>query len=252
MAGRKIYKAPDYARFVYARASNSQYSFSTYTDSVGALGTPGKVVFISYRLDKKNQPEPYQFGFSMRDRNIRVEENRTDAQGYNVAEFLRAHPECKGSPNGYYKINEDGTEEQVAESIFFKEVNEEADAKKLLEATEYRRKAENLAANLTYEEVLELNSYFGVFKQTEELARVALNDIAGNKPAIFMEAYEDPKRKAVAAVRRGIDKRVLKVSGTVVIWNKTTIGIDELDAAANLQRDPKLLEALETAIKKVG
>jgi hypothetical protein len=250
MAGKRIYKAPDYVRFVYARDSNAQYSFSSYTDSAGALGTPGKVVFVSYRLDKNNKPEAYQFGFSMRDRNIRVEANREDTQGYNVADFLRAHPECKGSPNGVYIQKEDGTEEQIG--IFFKEVNEEADAQKILEAGAYRRKAENIAAELTFEEVKEINAYFGIFHDTELLARTAIQDIAGNKPPLFMEAYEDPKRKALGAVRRGLVKRVLKQSGTVVIWNKTTIGVDELEAASNLQRDPKLLEALESAIKKVN
>lgn len=250
MAVKKIYKAPDYVRFVYARDSNSQYSFSTYTDNVGALGTAGKVVMISYQLDRNNRPIPYQFGFSMRDRNIRVEEGRSDANDVNVAEFLRNHPECKGSPNGAYIRHDDGTMEQV--NIYFKEVNEESDARKLLDANEYRRNAENIAAGLSLEEVFEINSLFGIRKTTELMARHALLDIAGNKPQIFMEAYENPQRRSLAAVKMGIERKVLKQSGTVVVWNKTTLGVDEIDAATNLQRDVKMLEALEAAIKKVN
>lgn len=250
MAQKKQYKAPDYVRFVYARDSNAQYCFSSYTDKVGALGQAGKVVFIAKRLTRNNQPEPYQFGFSMRDRNIREIPGVKDIQGYDIVEFLRNHPECKNSPNGEYIVKPDGSMEQV--NVFFKEVNEEADAQKLLEANEYRRNAENIAATLTLAEVYEINSLFGIFKTTELMARHALLDLAGNKPALFMEAYENPQRRALAAVRKGLDKHVLKQSGAVVIWNKTTIGLDEQDAATNLQKDPKMLEALESAIKKVS
>src|SRR6478609_7960189 len=108
MATKRQYKAPEYVYFVFARDSNSHYTFSTYTDHVGALGIPGKVVFISKRLDKNNKPEPYQYGFSMRDRSIREVEGVEDIQGYSVVEFLRAHPECKGSPNGTYITGNDG------------------------------------------------------------------------------------------------------------------------------------------------
>lgn len=247
---KKQYIAPDYIRFVYTREANAQYCFSNYTDGVGALGTPGKVVFISKRLDKLNRPEPYQYGFSMRDRNIREIEGITDIQGYSIVEFLRNHPECKNSPNGRYITNADGSTTQI--DIFFKEVNEESDAKKMLDANDYRRNAENIAASLALAEVYEINALFGIFKTTELMARHALLDLAGNKPQLFMDAYENPQRRSLSVVRKAIDKGILKVQGTVVIWNKTQIGNDEQDAATNLQKDVKMLEALESAIKKVN
>lgn len=250
MAKQKIFTAPRYVYFVFAADQNPQYTFSSYTDYVGANGKgEGAGVFVAYQLDGKNKPIPYVFGFSMRDRTIRVEESKTDISGIKVVDFLRSHPECKGSPNGTYYFDSNGERRQS--NVLFKEMNEEEDAQKALDAKSYRRNAENIAANLSLEEVYEINAVLGVFKIGEVMSRHALSEVAGNKPDIFMKAYENPQRRAIAAVRKGLDKRILGYQGAAVIWNKTQIGHDEHDAANNLLKEGKMLEALESAIKKI-
>jgi len=251
MAKQKVYTPPKHVFFVFSAGQNAHYTFSSYMDKVGALGNAGSPVFISYQLDKNKQPIPYVFGFSMRDRVIRVEENKKDVNGISVVEFLRNHPECKDSPNGTYYVDPaDGVRKQ--EFVLFKEMNEEEDAQKALDAKNFRREAENIAANLTLEEVYEVNALLGIFKVGELMSRHAISEVAGNRPDVFMSAYQDPQRRAKAAIKKGIAKNVLQNQGLAIVWNKTMIGIDDVDAAAKLQLDIKLLEALESAIKKVS
>lgn len=247
MAQIKQFKAPEYVYFVFAKGTNAGYGFSSYTDHVGALGKPGAVVTISYQMDKSNRPIPYHFSMGTRDRTLRVEKSKVDMNGTNVVEFLRNSPDCKGSPNGNYVKLKDGT--TIQGDIYFKEMNEEADAKTALDAKNFRREAENIAASLDLEEVYDINAILGHFKQGELLARHFLAEIAGNKPEIFMNAYNNPQRKALALIKKGLVKEVLKSQGTVILWGKTTLGLDEIDAATNIQKDKKIMEGLEKALK---
>lgn len=246
MANIRNFKPVEYVYFVFAQGTSAGRGFSTYTDSVGALGRPGTPVMVTYQTDKNKNPIPYHFSFSVRDRVLRVEKDKVDANGMSVVEFLRNSPECKDSPNGNYST--DG----VQFNVVFKEMNEEADADKALKAKEFRRNAENIAADLSLEDVFEINSLLGIFKQGEVMSRHALLEIAGNRPDVFMDAYENPQRKALSLVRRAIDKKVLHYQGGTVIWNKTTLGLDEQDAATTLQKEPKIYEALDLAVKKVS
>lgn len=247
MAEKRKFKLPEYVYFVFNKGSNAGWGFSTYQDSVGALGTPGKVVSISYQLDKNNKPIPYFFSMSMRDRALKVEKDKVDMFGVSVVEFLRNSPECKGSPNGTY-LDPNNPETQT--NVYFKEMNEESDAQVALDAKNYRRIAENIAAELSLEEVYDVNALLGFFKRGETFARHYILEVAGNKPDIFMRAYENPQRKALALVKRGLSKGVLKNQGTVVIWGKTTLGLDEVDAATNVQKDKKMLDGLEKAVEQ--
>lgn len=241
---KKQFKPIEYVYFVFTRPSNAGYGFSSYTDYVGALGKPGTVVQICYQLDKNQKPIPYHFSMGLRDRVIRVEANKVDMFGTSVVEFLRNAPGCLGSPNGSYLP--DGTQVEV----YFKELNEEVDAEKALEAKEYRLQAETLAASMPADEVMEFNAMLGVFKKGEKLSRHFLMELAGNKPQVFMEYYNNPKRKALALIKRGLHSRVLKQNGTVVAWNDTVLGLDEDDAASKLMQDAKLFDALSLAVSK--
>jgi hypothetical protein len=246
MAEKPKFKRPEYVYFVFTKGSNAGYGFSTYVDKVGALGTPGAIVSISYQLDKANQPIPYVFSMSVRDRALKVEKDKVDMKGISVVDFLRNSPECKDSPNGEYL--EDGT--QV--NVWFKELNEESDAEIALKAKEYRRKAENIAADLSYDDVIDMNAFLGYFETKELMARHYLMELAGNRPQVFMKAYEDPNRKALALIRKGIARNVLGQNGNVITWNKTTLGLDELEAASAIQKDQKLLSSLTKAVEQAA
>lgn len=246
MNNKKQFKVPEYVYFVFARGTNSGYGFSTYTDHVGALGSPGAVVSISYQLDKNQRPIPYFFSMGTRDRSLKVEKNKVDMKGVSVVEFLRNSPDCKGSPNGSYRIPGDVSTQS---DIYFKEMNEEDDAKNALDAKNYRREAENIAASLTLDEVYDINAMLGSFKKGELLARHFLAEIAGNKPEMFMNAYNHPQRKSIALIKKGLINKTLTSQGTVILWGKTTLGLDEIDAATNIQKDKKMMEALEKALQ---
>lgn len=245
----------DYVYFVFTQPYMASYGFSEYSDDVGAVkyrdekdGIPGRVVSISYRQKANGQPEKYHFSFTsdVRDRAIRVNKNSVDSRGINIVEFLKSHPECKDSPNGKY------TEDGKQLDIHFKLRDEEADAVKLLAHQGVRLKAENIAFNLTDEEVFEIAPLFGENSPVPAMAKHTIMDLASNKPLIFLEVYEDGLRKAKSLLKRAVIAKVLTLNGSAVVWNKTTLGLDENEAAAKLASDPTILEALEKAIKRVS
>jgi hypothetical protein len=240
----KKFDANDYVHFVYLRPTNAEYGFATYQDATG------EVKYISYSKDPKTgEPIKYYFNFNMKDRVIRVHRNRKDIFGNSVVEFLRNSPECKDSPNGVYEP--DGNGNLVQTGVIFKELNEESDAEKAIAAKEYRLKAETLAANLKGDDLYDVAALLGIFGK-ERLVKHAVLEVAGNRPQQFMDAYDDPNRQAIALVRKGIHAKVLTTKGSIILWNSTTIGVDEQDAAASLLKDKKLMAALTEAIKKVS
>jgi len=243
---RKQYKKPEYVYFVFTKGGNAGYGFSSYTDRVGVFGSPGSIASISYQLDKNNKPIPYVFSMSVRDRALKVDKYKTDMNGISVVEFLRNSPECKDSPNGEYL--EDGT--QV--NVWFKEMNEESDAEIALSAKAFRRKAENIAADLSIEEVYDVNALLGYFDTKELMARHYIMEVAGNKPQVFMNAYENPQRQALSLIKKGINRKVVSQNGNVVVWNKTTLGIDQQEAATALAKDKKLFESLQKAVDQAA
>lgn len=242
MSKKRVFDKPEYAYFVFTKGSNAGYGFSSYTDKVGAISKPGSVVFISYQNDKNNRPIPYVFSMSVRDRALKIEKKKQDMNGISVVEFLRNSPECKDSPNGDYL--DDGT--QV--NVYFKEMNEESDAEIALKAKEYRRKAENLAADLTIEEVYDINALLGNFERKELMARHFIMELAGNKPNIFMNAYENPNRAALSLIKKGLQRKVLTENGSVVMFGKTALGLDQDEAATAIQKDKKLMASLQKAV----
>lgn len=243
---KKEFKAPDWTYFVFT-ANNPSYGFSGYDDEVGALGEPGASVNIAFQTDGNGKPIPYIYSFGRtRDRHLRVPTHKKDVKGVSVVEYLRNHPECAGSANGTYDPN---TGKQVG--VMFKEMNEEADAQKAMETKAFRLKAENLANSLELEDVIAINALLGNYKTGELMNRHALLEIAGNFPDKFMEAYDNPQRKSLSIIKLGLAAQVLKQKGTVIMWNSTTVGLDEYDAATKLQKDPQMMNALEEAIKKV-
>lgn len=240
----KKFNPNDYVHFVYLTPKNASYGFSTYQT------LEGDVKFISYGKDPKTgEPIKYFFTFSKKDRVIRVHKNKKDIFGNSVVEFLRNSPECKNSPNGTYEPNENGDLVQVG--VIFKEMNEESDAEKAIAAKEYRLKAETLAANLKGEELHEVAALLGIYGK-ETLVKHAVMEVAGNRPPQFMEAYDNPNRKAFALIRKGLNAKVLLQKGSIIMWNDTTIGADEQDAVATLLKDKKMMTALSEAIKKVS
>lgn len=243
---KREFTAPDWTYFVFT-ANNPSYGFSGYDDHNGALGNPGASVSIAYQTDNNGKPIPYIFSFGRtRDRVLRVATGKTDVNGTSVVEYLRNHPECAGSENGSYD-----PETGKQSGIMFKELNEEADAKKAMDNKAYRLKAENIANSLELEDVIALNALLGNYKTGELMNRHALLEVAGNFPKQFMEAYENPQRKAISVIRLGVNANVLKKQGNMIMWNETTVGLDEYDAATKLQKDSQMLAAIEQAIKKV-
>jgi hypothetical protein len=244
MAAKK-FDPNQFVHFVYLTPKTVSYGFSGYQDE------SGEVKFISYSKDPKTgDPIKYYFNFGMKDRVIRVNKDKKDLFGNSVVEFLRNCPECKGSRNGSYAIDE-VTGETVQEGVIFKEMNEESDAEKAIEAKEYRLKAETLAANLKGEDIYDVAALLGIFGK-ESLVRHAIMEVAGNRPPQFMDAYDNPNRQALALIKKGLAKNVLENRGGLVLWNKTTIGVDEAEAASAVLKDKKLFEGLANAIKKVS
>lgn len=229
----------DFVHFVLLRSPNgrirSHYGFSGYTDLEGNI--------IEYHEgainNKTGKPEPADMNFSRRHKvmPVHVKANGKDRNGNFIlkADYLRNHPECEGSPN-----NE-------GQQCWFKEMNTDRDVDLALEASNMRRRAENVAAGLSG---AELRSAAALYNETSDSAKK-------QKFAVLQWAFHDPERflKQIASddfkikgfIKRCLSHGIFEKHGTIIRWGSVTIGIDEDDAVRKLLLD----ETTASAVKKL-
>ncbi len=242
----------DYVYFVYV-GNNATYGFRNYTDK--ETGHERGYV-MSY--DKNQQPEYKEWVFDNGSRRqIRVHKDQRDKQrnerfpnGQLAADFLRNSPECYKSPSGTYSPIGDG--EQKQHLVYFREVNESADAKIALDSRTLVLDAQMKAMKLKGEELSDMCSLISVFSTDEEILTLRLLDYAANKPSLFIKLYEDPARKVRALIRKALNATVLSQDGRMIKWEGKLVGADEDDAVSNLIKDEKLKKAIELNLNKFG
>lgn len=227
-----MYNPDNYVYFVSKRQYGSPYGFTTYTNLDGDL------CMIVNKKDKNGDPIPRKFNFGRRERTMRIPKNQKDIQGNSVVEFLRNHPECKGS------VNNRGI-------TLFEEVNEESSATQAINAKSARIEAEQKALSLEGEDLTDMCALIGQFSTKESILKHKILDYAGNEPDKFLEMFDAPDRKMRSLVRKGLSAGVLSQKGNMISWESTVIGADEDAAVTTLTKDKKLASALAEGIKRV-
>jgi hypothetical protein len=226
-----MYNFDNFVYFVLLRPSNPHYGFAG-----GYNDLDGNLQMIVDKLDDKGRPVPRYFKFSKKERTIRIPKKQQDSRGNNVADFLRNHPECKGSVNN------------TGQAIWFKEINEDKDSGLAVEAKKARIEAENVAVSLKGQDLVDVAALCGLFNSKPNAMMHRVLEVAGNDPEAFMDIINDPAIKTKSLLRRGIRLELIKQKGTLLVWENTTLGVDENDAVRNLLSDAILYNAVEALI----
>jgi hypothetical protein len=178
-----------------------------------------------------NRGKPLKYKFTPAHRAVRIPAKRT-------AELnaMRNHPECHGSPNGYYKdIN--GQRKQI--NVVFKELNESADADIVLSAAKLRAEAVTKAVELIKDEDKADNIAFilSVIGQSNPITHSNLLLYAERNPQIFLDAISQPDVDARANIIKGIKKEVITRKGAYYAIGDVVFGVDLEDAIKTYIQD---------------
>lgn len=234
------------------------HSMSTYVDYAGVFGSPGATVRYVTSRDDRGRDKGKYFTWSESHRRFVVREGERDINGITQYEFLKNAPECEGSPNGSY--SPDGAQTNV----IYREMNTTRDAEVALEADQLRILAQANALALESSVLAEVAAHIGVFASKEDstgmLMKVRVVDWAGKHPNDYWEVLNSGDREVRAVIRKAIADGILKVKGTIILWEETVIGSDENSAVSKLISDPAMFSALKEKIdfkaaptvKKVG
>lgn len=227
-----------YVWFVRTKPTLANYGFGSYSDK-----KTGEVKYISYSKNVNGTDKMEYFKFTPREGSIKIPAGKKDINGNLVVEFLRQAPACAGSENGTYVKDENGQEVQVG--IFYKELNDSADAKHGISLRKKRIEAEDIAMNLEGEEVRELAAILGSFTSDSDVMKFKLLDFAGSQPDQFLQMYNDPSRKVKALVKIALDRGVFSKKGTVIYWDTEMIGTDESEAVRWLLQNEDAMFAIK-------
>lgn len=219
------------AKFVLVRP-NAAYGVGAYTDP-----DTGEYVYRTMSQNKVGNPVVYRFLFSQGGgKIISVPEVWKDVEGKSMADFLRNHPECEGSPKNRGQL------------AYFKEIDIEKDAEIQLEAEDKIRLAVNEAAALKGDKLKYVALLIGENSDKESKQSLAVIQYAKSAPDSFMTMVKSPDVEVRAMVREGITKAVITKKGSLHMWETVNLGGDEDAAVANLVKDKDLKDAIKRAI----
>lgn len=149
-----------------------------------------------------------------------------------------------------YMIKSGFCEGEFAIDPVFKLINEQRDAKEIIDIKAFRIKAENTALELAGTELRDMAALLGEFSDDKDLQKRAVLEFSGKEPKKFMELYEDAHRSTKALVKKAIKAGIMKETGNVVTWEKEVIGGSETQWVEYFAKDPIKLKALEKAVKE--
>lgn len=234
----------------YAKDSKGQttdgfgmLSFNSYTDVTNAhkRGAGLAVQYVISR-DKFGNPKGKNFTISQSRNAFKVRKDDKDVTGLSMYEFLAAHPQCEGSPNGTYV---DGRQVDVV----FKVMNNEADATVALEAAMNTTKAKMSALELDEQTLAEVASIgIGFHGNPDALMRHRVVEWADKRPLDYFKVLDSGDRFLRAVIRKAIKENLIEVRGTLHYWGNELLGGSEDAAIAYLTANSDAETALKEAV----
>lgn len=225
-----MHNPDDYTYFVLLepfvrRASNS--FVLEYNDI-----STGDFVSIS---DHKGLPKRYIFDKSKRMIKIHNKNEK-------LIKAVRNHPQCEGSPNGYYRNGSTSNS-----NALFKEMNEQRDAELALSAAMKENEATDLCFQIMKDEEKadKLSIYLG-FKDSGKIGNVKLLMYAKKEPENFIKAVNSPDFEAKVIVERAISHGILSKVGVNYVCEDFEYGIDIDSAVKNVMNDSDKMSLLKS------
>lgn len=226
----------------------SDFSFRTYTDTAGALqqGTGRSVQFTTSR-DQRGLDRGKFFKISQQHNAILCNDTDRDLNGVLMFDFIKNHPNCLGSPNGTYVIDDEGN--KVHANALFKLMDSEGDAEVALEASMNSARAVVSVDEIDEQTLSEVAGVaLGMYGKPDKMMKHALVEWARKNPNDYFKHLKSGDRFLRAIVRKAIADGIFTVKGSLIFWNETMIGTDEDSAIKTLVDDQKMLEGLKEKV----
>lgn len=187
-----------------------------------------------------NRGYTVKYKFTPSHRMVRIPSKRKEE-----VDAMRNHPDCYGSPNGYYRTIE-GKKIQV--NAVFKELNEDADADIVVNAAKQRGEALNKAVSLISDEVTANNVALILGIQGTSSARTQANllSFAERNPQAFLETLNQPDVEARGNVLKAMSMNILNKKGAYYVIEDVVYGVDTEECTLNYIKD----EGKRTLLKK--
>lgn len=226
-----------YVEFALIDPSISGYGFSSYMD------VDGDVRFIEKFKNQYGASIKKNYEFNQSKRILRI-----PAKQVEEIEFLRNHPECEGSPNGFY--DGEGSDRKQSR-VYFREINEGKDAAVVVEATKDRVKAQNLALELseTPEKLKQVAIMCGCFKSDPGIQLSHVLQYSETAPLDFINIVNSNELEASYLVKVALSKNIMTRIGLAIKYGDLSFA-DEEDAISKVMTDKAVKSSLKKAISK--
>lgn len=234
----------DHSKFFYfiqIVPTTGTFGFRNYTDIEGNTYSAFQTLGATF-----NDHKPFWVTFSSRertyratkDREIMVSKNGDVPKKMKLKDYLLNSPFTADSQNlrGEPKI---------------KLYDEVKDATTAVDRKTLRLQAGNIALSLSAQELAEMAQLIGVFADDLMVQKNRVLEFSDQEPEYFMELYNSGDREARSLIKKGLKSGVLKAKGKMITWEKETLGADEDDAVAKLQKDEALRKAVKKAVDKL-
>jgi len=237
-----MFNTDDYTFFVLDDAFKNNASFgfrAAYTDRQGDFHK-----LTTHQLDKSTGEKMIRkFTIQKGHKTLRVHNSRTEE-----LEFLRNHPNCKGSPNGAYRPGSNG--EMLQLDVWFSEVNTERDAAKAVEWRTLRIDAQNKILELAGndQDLIEFGTAIG-YLGTPKVVMFSLFEHAEKDPQYILEEINSPDMKAKSLYREGVSKGILQRKGISYMLEDFEIGVDDDSCIKTIKTNEDVAKLLK---KKLG
>lgn len=237
------FNTSDYVFFVLdeAHGRNASFGFrAAYTDKQGnfqKLETP--------RVNEKTgEKEIRKITIQKGHKTLRVHKSQEKE-----LVFFRNHPNCKGSPNGYYRNLDDGS--SVQSDIWFSEVNTEKDAELAVDYRKIRVEAQNRILELSKnpDELMAFGIAVG-YAGSNNQVMFKLLEHAEKDPEYIINELDSPDLVAKSLFREGVNTNIIVKRGLSWMLEDFEIGLDNESCIKTIRTNDDVMRLLKKKLNR--
>lgn len=217
----------EYAIFALI-GTNPAFHFNGYTDN------KGQERYIIEKKDKNGDIVKKRFSF--RDGKLMIHKDNKE-----WIDFIKNAPFCSVSPN------------KRGQSMYTL-VDAGASAKIRVENKTSKIKAQHEALNMDSDRLTKVAILCGSNSLEESVQRDTVLSYAETNPDQFLEIISEENMKDTEArslIKRAVSDGVVKLKGSIIMWETVTLGSNEDDAVAKLLTDPELYMGIKKAHQRL-
>jgi hypothetical protein len=205
----------------------------------------GKDCYVSKGNDQFGRPLKRRFTFTYAQRTIRIPNSQAD-----VIKHIEEHPNCAGSPNGDY---EERNGKITQQGIFFKKIDEGADAKVAVNAMIEGIEAQNFVNELDKDELRDAAVVLcNCYDHSPLMQQFELLNLAKNNPAVVLKyKNKDTNQDVISLFRRAVNLGIIVDDNIAFFLGKMRMGASEDAAVKFLLNNKGYLDSVREKVDGV-